>query len=564
VRRKVAVAALVGGLLMAGVAVPAHSEARRRKLGATEAPLRLVARPGTTLSVRGLHDYFGTIELGAPYDGILVVNSLSLEEYLLGLQEVPTDWPTEALRAQAVAARSFALYTISRPAVGDAAAYGFDICASINCQVFSGAEVVGTDDGQRWREAVESTEGQVLLYKGAPILARYHSTSGGQTLDNEDAFEGDPAYPYLKGVASPWETAAPLFRWEVRFALRDLEAILKRQGWWISDFGHLKSVHTVEVPGRHYPDVIYEGKRGSFRSTTDELRSVVRELAPRMFPGLYPSRSPTSTGRLPETFPSERLRIATRAKTVFVLGRGWGHGTGMSQWGAYGLAAQGASYSDILLHYYTAVTLGTFAEPVVDVGVDWGRSSVMVTGDFKIVDARGKTLVPDAIGTWKFNFGGSGVISIDPPRGHGLPLHVGIVDAPREVGIGEAAFLTVALSRPAQVRTVTPSAPTGFDDPGERVKNAGRQEIPWLAPLEEGSYTVRVSARAGPARRVSEAVTIEVRADPSLADEGQPLDERDDSGIPLLVLIAALVAVLALLVGVAALNTGHKNPPRIE
>jgi stage II sporulation protein D len=549
-------------LLVASVQ-PSSAAAAKRKLGATVAPVRLVARPGSTLTVHGLHDYFGTIELGAPSDGILVVNSLPLEEYLLGLQEVPVDWPRESLRAQAVAARSFALYTISTTPVGDAATYGFDICASINCQVFSGAEVVQTSDGARWREAVESTRGQVLLYQGGPMLARYHSTSGGETLDNEDAFEGDPAYPYLQGVESPWETAAPLFRWEVRFRLRDLEAILRRYGWWIPEFGRLVDVHTVAVPGRHYPDVVYRGQKDSFRSTADELRDVVRDLAPAMYPALYPSLGLTSTGRLPETFPSERLRIATRAKTVFVLGRGWGHGTGMSQWGAYGMAAQGSDYQDILMHYYTDVSLDSVPERPVDVGVDWGRSSVDVTGDFKIVDARGRTLVPHALGTWRFTFGGSGVIEIDPPRGYGLPLQVGIVEAPREVDVGEAAFLTVALSRPAKVRTLTPHAPTGFVDPGEKVENAGRQEIPWLAPLEAGTYTVRVSARAGPTRRVSEAIEIEVLADPDLVDAVHEIRDSETS-FPLLIVVLGLAALVLLLVGIASVNSARKRPPRIE
>ena len=79
--------------------------------------------------------------LDSANDGLVVTNRLGLEKYLLGLNEVPTDWPTEALKAQAVAARTYALWTLAQPPGGSAAIYGFDICASIECQVFSGAAV---------------------------------------------------------------------------------------------------------------------------------------------------------------------------------------------------------------------------------------------------------------------------------------------------------------------------------------------------------------------------------------------------------------------------------------
>ncbi len=428
----VLVAFLLATLL--GGTAPAQRERKQRKLGAAVAPIRLIPNSGEPISIAGLHRYFGTIGLGSASDGIVVTNRLPLERYLLGLNEVPAEWPVEALRAQAVAARTYALWTLREPPGGAAAVYGFDICASVQCQVFSGAEVVATEDGPRWAQAVEGTAGEAILYGGAPILARYHSTSGGLTLANPQAFPGEPDYPYLRPRSSTTEIASPLYRWVVEFRLGDLQAILGRAGWWNRSLGRLRRVGTIPSrTGLHYPDVIFAGTRGDLTRTAEELREVVRTVAPEMFPARYPSRAPTTSGRLPETFPSNRLQIETRNKTVTVLGRGWGHGVGMSQWGAHGLARAGASYGEVLAHYYSGVTIEDVPDPgPIEVGVDWGRRSVRVAGSFRIEDGRGRTLVRRALGTWGFEWAGTGAVSIDPPKGYGLPLRVGIVGAPQQ------------------------------------------------------------------------------------------------------------------------------------
>ncbi|HVL63771.1 MAG TPA: SpoIID/LytB domain-containing protein [Actinomycetota bacterium] len=527
-------------------AVPwAGAAPKARRLGAVAAPVRLVPTGAGALSVAGLGSYFGTIELKAAPDGIVVVNRLPLERYLLGLQEVPTEWPREALKAQAVAARTYALWTLGRPRAGSAAVYGFDICATVDCQVFTGAAVVTLPDGLRWAAAVRDTAGEAVLYGGAPILARYHSTSGGHTLDNPQVYTSEPAYPYLRGVPSTFEEGSPLYRWEVRFTVRRLERILRHAGWWRGN-GRLIGVRTVpSTSGRHYPDVEYIGRRGRTTSTAEELRVLVRTAAPEMFPGDYPSRWPTSSGRLPETFPSNRLTISSRRGVVRVEGRGWGHGVGMSQWGAEGMARRGASYRDILRHYYRGAEIGSAPNPRIGVGVGWGLNDVAVSGAFRLVDARGRTLVEDALGTWRFRWTGTGTVGVEPPRGFGLPLEVGIVAAPRRVEVGEPAYLTIALSRPARVKTVT-RAPGGFDDSGARVKSAGRRRIVWLAPVEPGEYEVRVQAAAAGARRESEPVRILVEApdDPPVTARGAPEDVRAEDAPPRAALLALVLLVL--------------------
>ena len=541
--RRAAIAAVAVAVCL--VCAPASSA--RRDLGAAAPPLRLVPK-GETLSVHGLHDYFGTLEIGSASDGLTVSDHLSLERYLLGLNEVPTFWPTEALRAQAVAARTYALWTLAEPRGGSAAVYGFDICATVECQVFSGADVVGLETGDRWLAAVVDTAGTAILYDGRPILARYHSTSGGVTFDNSIAFPGEPDYPYLQGVESTTETASPLYRWRVYFDLRSLTKMLRHAGAFSSQVLGVRTVAPRD--GGPYPDVVVVGPARRVRMTADEFRSAVRESAPALYPDRYPSAWHTTSGRLPETLPSERISIHTRGTRVIVRGRGWGHGTGMSQWGAYGLARQGATFDQILLHYYTGVSLGRIdTELPIEVGVATARSSVKVTGEFSIVDGEGRTIVSDALGTWRFVDAG-GAIGIDPPRGFGLPLEVGIVDAPKKVDVGEPAFLTIALSRPAHVRAETVGVPER--NPKTRVKAAGKRRITWLAPLEEGRYEVRVRAATASARRFSRAVTIEVER-PPLVDLGTDVRDGDRPGgiePALVIALAALVLSVLVIAGV--------------
>ena len=543
------------------------------------APVRLIAEGNDRIAVSDLHSFFDTVEIGSASDGLFVVNRLPLERYVLGLNEVPPDWPMEALRAQAVAARTYALHTLGLPPSGEAARYGFDICATILCQVFSGADVVALDDGPRWVEAVQSTAGKAILYQGAPILARYHSVSGGVTFDNEDAFPGEPPYPYLKSVASPDEEASPLFRWEVTFSVHDVQAMLVRAGWWsVQANGKLVSARTLpSASGSPYPDIRFRGKKGSIRRFGDDFRTIARGLAPGMFPGRYPSPAATSSGRLPETLPSERFRVVTTGDTVHFYGRGWGHGVGMSQWGAYGLALRGWTFEQILSHYYTGVSVGStgYSGPI-RVGVATGLSSVGATGRFEIVDGRGKTLVKNAYGTWGFSYTGGDTVAIAPgqtgPSGgpdKRLPLSdsslgVAILKSPRTVPVGGSAFLYVRLTRPARVSTVTATAGE-FDALNEELKTEGRSKVIWLAPLDPGKYEVRVEARAGEVARRSRPVTIRVHGSkPPVSKpvaKGKPLELAGDEVSPFLL---GTALGLLLIVGFAVFTGTIRRWPALR
>jgi SpoIID/LytB domain protein len=514
---------------------PLRSLAAPRPPAPAAGALELIPTTAESLRVRGLHRYLGTLRIEPAPDGLVIENALSLERYLLGLNEVPTDWPMEALRAQAVAARTYTRWTLAQGRAGAAATYGFDICASELCQVFSGADVLRTEDGARWARAVRSTAGKVLVYDGRPILARYHSTSGGATLDNSEAFPGEASFPYLRAVQSTTEKASPFYRWRVSFTLERLQRILESAGWWSAADGTLGAVRSVpSARGLHYPDVVLKGGE-RLRRSAEELREVLRDHAPRLFPSLYPGPAPTSTGRLPETLPSNRIEVSTRAGRVKILGRGWGHGVGMSQWGAHGLARAGAGHGEILTHYYPGTELATRPEPgLVEVGLAWARPSVAVFGSFRIVRAGGGLLVPRALGTWTFTAESSGRITLAPPEGWGRPLAIELVRAPRRVRAGERAPVTVTLTSPARVAVATVGE--GVVAPA-RTRDAGTRRVSWVAPPSAGTYRVRVEASDGGARRATEGVRIRVLAAP----EGGAPDIEEAGGGPLPWIAAAVL-----------------------
>ena len=146
--------------------------------------------------------YRGQIEVGATAQKLNAVNIVGLEQYLAGVvpQEMPSAWPEEALKAQAVAARSYAL-------AHRLGGKGFDLYADVRSQVYGGIR----GENPRATAAIQATAGEVLLWEGKPIDALFHSTSGGTTLDAVEVF--GKAVPYLVGVDDPHSALSPVHRW---------------------------------------------------------------------------------------------------------------------------------------------------------------------------------------------------------------------------------------------------------------------------------------------------------------------------------------------------------------
>jgi stage II sporulation protein D len=390
-------------------------------------PVRFTPKPETTLSIEGRGPFRGTIEIRREGSRVTIVNELDLDHYVMGVREVPGHWPMEALKAQAVAARTYALWELQK---GYWKRFGFDVCATVSCQVYQGATAELGERGRRWSAAVRATSGQVLLESGgAPALTRYHSSSGGRTLNNETVYPTDGARPYLKSIDDPHDKVSPLHEWRVSFKRADLERIL-REGIGLQ--GALTDV-IVDEPARN---LVIKTQGGQLQMTTVRFRREISETAPRVFPDLYPALREDGE-RMPFTLPSSRFEI-TKAGDGFVLtGRGYGHGVGMSQWGAMGRASDGASYDEILGAYYGGLRPHPWSgQRTIRVAVVRETDSARVSGNGPFdVTTNGQTVAAPTLGGWSIGPSGIRSVAVTPPQGSALPLALTGVRVPKEVVI---------------------------------------------------------------------------------------------------------------------------------
>jgi SpoIID/LytB domain protein len=318
-----------------------------------------------------------------------IVNRLDLESYLYGVvpAEMTHDWVLEALKAQAVAARSFAMARMGR---NQWATEGFDVTATVSDQVYKGY------DGEypETNLAVDQTRGQVLTFGGAIASTPFHSCSGGFTENNENVWSG-PALPYLRGVPSPGEDGSKYITWTATVDVSEFVAKTEEKKGII--LGELIGLQVVEqgVSGR-IKTLAVEGSLGQTTLTGEQLRLVAnlrsslatidnlisspsqwvllsRQGTTFVSPesamlllsslGLAPlpasAFAATSAGMMPLSLSSARAPTQSIGATISFSGQGWGHGVGMPQWGAKARAEEGKLYDQILLYYYTGVSLDT-------------------------------------------------------------------------------------------------------------------------------------------------------------------------------------------------------------
>lgn len=272
------------------------------------------------------------------------VIELPLEEYLFGVvaSEMPASFPLEALEAQAVSARTYAARRL--PAYGGkpCGRHGADLCSdSTCCQAWRARE----EHMERWGEdaafyadkidqALEETAGVVALYKGKPIDALYFSNSGGRTEDAADVFGGD--VPYLVSVVSPGEEDAAHYEDAFSYTRKEFAKALNKA----FPEAKLKTdalEEQVGVLSRSEGGRVTKLRLGEVTITGREFRAAL---------GL----------------PSASFTIDVSSGGVVVNTRGFGHGVGMSQYGARAMALDGNDYQQILAHYYTGIALGTLDE----------------------------------------------------------------------------------------------------------------------------------------------------------------------------------------------------------
>jgi stage II sporulation protein D len=315
-------------------------QAPRLVIRASSGGIALIS--GSGAAKRGL--YPGALEIAAVGSSLRIIDRVPLEDYLAGVvaAEVPRSFAVEAMRAQAIAART---YTLSH--LGDHAGQGADLCAQVHCQVYAGLPPAGS----RASQAVRDTAGEVLVWNGLLVDALYHSACGGSTAAAWDVRQSK-LLPYLTGgsdsdgYGSCYCGEDRDLHWTVSFTRQQAErliaanlgTVLGRPGLAP---GRLKSMRVAARRGTRAEWLEIVTSKGSYRVRGDSIR------------WLFGSGSPGPAGLKSIAFTLSTNTDRRGQPRAFVFqGAGHGHGIGLCQWGAKGRAENGQTAQEILAAYY--------------------------------------------------------------------------------------------------------------------------------------------------------------------------------------------------------------------
>lgn len=328
---------------------------------------------------------------------LVVVNMVGLEDYVKGVvpHEMSNSWPIEALKAQAVAARSYAITNLNRHS-----SYHFDVCCTTECQAYSGLSRAGSNSDA----AVDSTAGVLAYYNGKVAATFYYSSNGGASESSSVVWNSSQSnYPYLLGVVDPYESSLTTLNnnWTRPFTSDVLVAKLRERGYngvgssivsvavtALTDVGNPKTVTFTDNNGKRFTLTTYEVMRmlalPSYRYGFDTVGgdgnasiSINGTTTVDGVSGLYAIDGNgncvavsgdayviTDSGIAPVNQGGGTADVGTLSSTTgsngtfTFIGKGSGHNVGMSQWGAYAMAQQGYTYEEILKFYYTGITVG--------------------------------------------------------------------------------------------------------------------------------------------------------------------------------------------------------------
>ena len=339
--------------------------------------------------------YYGGFQYQRVSGGNLTVsNVIGLEDYVQGVivREMSSSWPLEALKAQAVCARTYAYRNYI---AGKHKSQGFDLCNTIDCQAYYGMDEVTASSSK----AVEQTYGEYAWYNGSLIEAVYSSHDGGATESAVNVWGSNVAY--LIGKYDPYEASVaskvPSYNWTVTYTAQELTDLLNSKGYTnsgIVDFrvtktsptGNAIEITFTDSSGKSWSKIrdacrtflnlrsihyTVSSSSGSGSSGGGGSYSVNGDGTLSSLDGAYAIDGSGSTsklgsdvymidgsGQVSQAVPSGGSGggTSTGGETVFTItGSGWGHNVGMSQWGAYAMAQQGYTYLDILTFYYTGI-----------------------------------------------------------------------------------------------------------------------------------------------------------------------------------------------------------------
>ncbi len=288
---------------------------------------------GDSVTNLGGGSYRGYIELYPAEGSFTAVNVVPLESYLCGVvpAEMPSGWGSEALKAQAVAART---YTVNKVNSGGETAY-YNICDNTHCQMYTGTKA----EAETATAAVKATEGQVITYGGELINAVYCSSAGGVTDDCENVWGN--SVPYLKSVEEI--EGAQVVEWNRSFTFSELSSLLSQNG---ADIGKLVYVSVVRSDNGRVYSMTFTGEKSSYTIQKEDIKTFFSPLGGSLKDRVFDISLNYDNG--------------DGQFTLTIDGKGWGHGLGLSQYGAASMAAAGYSYEDIVKHYYTGVELSSY------------------------------------------------------------------------------------------------------------------------------------------------------------------------------------------------------------
>ena len=291
----------------------------------------------------GKRRYRGELRVGLHDQRLIVVNHLGIERYLMSVvgSEMPKSWPKAALRAQAVAARTYALKKLRKEGI-------YDINSTESSQVYLGIE----SETASTRKAVNSTRSLVIRHKGKLISAVFHSSSGGQTEASGDVWKYQ--LPYLISVRD-YDQHSPKYSWKMIFSSIELNRIFSETGG-VNNIRILKTSDT----GRIILSKI-NGQKGSLFLSGKELRKRMKLKSTKAsFQFIIDQTSYKPANKIPLILKASESPLALPElpeRYLLVKGFGSGHGVGMSQWGAHGLANKGFNFRQIISHYYSGVKI---------------------------------------------------------------------------------------------------------------------------------------------------------------------------------------------------------------
>jgi len=289
-----------------------------RETGASAATLAVWPGRAATVDLEG-QAYRGYLEVARANGALAVVNVVDLEEYLFGVlkDEIPPGWPGEAAKAMAITARTYAVYQMQQ----NPGAL-FHLRATTASQVYGGA----TGEDARTSLAVQATRGQILTFGGQPIAAFYHSCSGGATEDALDVF--GPNFDTVIGVKDDFSLNCPYAFWVERLTAQQLEQAFQRIGYAVGRVVRIDDLLRSRT-GRILRLAVYH-TRGSLTLDGRRLREILGN----------------------DVIRSTDFEVRADGSGFTFVGRGWGHGVGLSQWGAKEMADLGRQHWEILKFYY--------------------------------------------------------------------------------------------------------------------------------------------------------------------------------------------------------------------